>query len=59
MGLGYDHDKVRKEEIQKVTLDEIKRVAQKYFRDGKSVEVVVGPPAAKASEPLHNPTKTP
>jgi zinc protease len=59
LGLGYDHDKVRKEEIEKVTLDEIKRVAQKYFRDGKSVEVVVGPPVAKASEPLHNPTKAP
>ena len=59
LGLGYDHEKVRKEEIGKVTLDQIKRVAQKYFRDGKSVEVVVGPPVAKASEPLHNPTKTP
>jgi hypothetical protein len=30
-------------------------VAQKYFRDGKSVEVVVGPPAAKASQSLHQP----
>jgi zinc protease len=55
LGLGYDHEKVRKEEIGKVTLDEIKRVAQKYFRDGKSVEVVVGPPAAKASQSLHQP----
>lgn len=59
LGLGYDHDKVRKEEIGKVTLEEIKRVAQKYFRDGKSVDVVVGPPATKAAEPLHNPSKAP
>ena len=59
LGLGYDHDKLRKEEIEKVTLGEIKRVAQKYFRDGKSVEVVVGPPATKSTEPLHNPSQAP
>ena len=59
LGLGYDHDKVRREEIEKVNLEEIKRVAQKYFRDGKSVEVVVGPPIAKSIEPLHNPSKAP
>lgn len=59
LGLGYDHDKVRKEEIGKVTLEEIKRVAQKYFRDGKSVEVVVGPPVTKTTQPLHNPSKAP
>ena len=59
LGLGYDHDKVRREEIEKVNLEEIKRVAQKYFRDGKSVEVVVGPPVAKSTEPLHNPSKAP
>ena len=57
MGLGYDHEKSRPEEIAKVTLDDIRRVAQKYFRDGKSVEVVVGPSASKAAEPLHDPTK--
>jgi zinc protease len=57
MGLGYDHQKVRAEEISKVTLEDIRRVAQKYFRDGKSVEVVVGPPASKSAEPLHDPTK--
>lgn len=57
MGLGYDHEKQRTEEISKVTLDDIRRVAQKYFRDGKSVEVVVGPAPSKAAEPLHDPTK--
>jgi zinc protease len=56
LGLGYDHNKVRKEEIEKVTLDDVKRVANKYFRDGKSVEIVVGPPADK-SAPLHDPAK--
>jgi len=59
LGLGYDHDKVRKAEIEKVTLEDTKRVANKYFRDAKSVEVVVGPPVSKAAEPLHNPTMTP
>jgi zinc protease len=56
LGLGYDHNRVRKEEIEKVTLEEIKRVANKYFRDGKSVEIVVGPPAGKTA-PLHDPAK--
>lgn len=54
LGLGYDHDKVRTQEIEKVTLDDIRRVAQKYFRDGKSVEVIVGPPTKNAA-PLHQP----
>lgn len=59
LGLGYDHDKVRKAEIEKVTLEDTKRVANKYFRDAKSVEVVVGPPASKSVESLHNPSKAP
>ena len=54
LGLGYDHDKGRTKEIESVTLDDIKKVAQKYFRDGKSVEVIVGPPV-KNSAPLHQP----
>ena len=57
LGLGYDHNKIRSEEIQKVTLDDVKRVTQKYFRDSKSVEIVVGPPAAKTNAPLHDPAK--
>jgi len=54
LGLGYDRYKTRTQEIEKVTLEDIRRVAQKYFRDGKSVEVVVGPPI-KSTEPLHQP----
>jgi zinc protease len=59
LGLGYDHETVRRAEIEKVNLDDIRRVAQKYFRDGKYVDVVVGPPAAKAGESLHDPAKAP
>ena len=59
LGLGYDHDKFRTAEIEKVTLEETKRVANKYFRDAKSVEVVVGPPASKSAAPLHDPAKIP
>ena len=59
MGLGHDHQKVRRAEIEKVTLEDIRRVAQKYFRDGKSVEIVVGPSTSKAAEPLHDPAKQP
>jgi predicted Zn-dependent peptidase len=58
LGLGYDHDKQRRAEIEKVSLSDTKRIANKYFRDAKSVEVVVGPPA-KGSAPLHDPSKTP
>ena len=54
LGLGYDHDKFREQEIEKITLDDIRRVSQKYFRDGKSVEVIVGPPATN-KQPLHQP----
>lgn len=58
LGLGFDYDQKHTEAIQKVTLEDIRRIAQKYFRDGKSVEVVVGPPSAKSDAPLHDPSKT-
>jgi zinc protease len=59
LGLGYDHEKIRRSEIEKVTLDDIRRVAQQYFRDGKFVDVVVGPPAKNNTAPLHDPSKAP
>ena len=59
MGLGFDYDKKHSEAIKKVTLEDIRQVAQKYFRDGKSVEVVVGPSPAKSAALLHDPSKTP
>ena len=43
-GLGADHYKQRKAEIEGVTLDDTKRVANKYFNQPGSVEVIVAPP---------------
>ena len=43
-GLGADHYKQRKAEIESVTLDDTKRVANKYFNQPGSVEVIVAPP---------------
>ncbi|MDD5198871.1 MAG: pitrilysin family protein [Terrimicrobiaceae bacterium] len=43
-GLGADHYKKRKAEIESVTLDDTKRIAGKYFNQPGSVEVIVAPP---------------
>jgi zinc protease len=59
LGLGFDHEKIRGAEIEKVKLEDIRRVAQKYFRDGKFVDVVVGPPPSKGDQTVHDPAKTP
>ena len=59
LGIGFDHEKVRSAEIEKVNLEDIRRVAQKYFRDGKFVDVVVGPPSSRADQTLHDPAKAP
>lgn len=47
-GLGADHYKKRKTEIESVTLDDTKRIANRYFQQPGSVEVIV---AAAASAP--------
>jgi zinc protease len=47
-GLGADHYTKRKSEIEAVTLDDTKRVANKYLQQPGSVEVIVAPPAAPA-----------
>ncbi|MFV0338271.1 MAG: M16 family metallopeptidase [Chthoniobacterales bacterium] len=44
VGLGYDLKDRRIEEVEAVTLEDTKRVAQKYFLNQKPVEVVVRPP---------------
>lgn len=44
VGLGYDNYAKRKELIEGVQADEIKRVANKYFKTPARVEVVVRPP---------------
>ena len=43
-GLGFDHYKSLEREADAVTLDEIKRVAAKYFRDQPYVLATVRPP---------------
>lgn len=43
MGLGYDNSTHRKEEIEKITLDDIRHVTAKYFRADSSVEATVLP----------------
>lgn len=44
MGTGYDDYTRRKDELEKITLDDIRRVAAKYFPASASVEATVTPP---------------
>jgi zinc protease len=46
-GLGFDYYKKLDQEVNAVTLDEIKRVAAKYFRDQPYVLATVRPPVKK------------
>jgi len=46
-GLGFDYYKKFDQEVNAVTLDEIKRVAAKYFRDQPYVLATVRPPQNK------------
>jgi zinc protease len=48
-GLGFDHYKSLEREVEAVTLDEIKRVAAKYFRDQPYVLATVRPPEGTAA----------
>ncbi|MEY2546766.1 MAG: zinc protease, partial [Verrucomicrobiota bacterium] len=43
-GLGFDNYKKLEPEIEAVTLDDIKKAAQKYFRDQPYVLAIVRPP---------------
>nr|HRJ72991.1 insulinase family protein [Terrimicrobiaceae bacterium] len=49
VGLGYDRQLQRKEEIDAVSLEDVRRVANKYFSTPARVEVIVRPPAKTAS----------
>lgn len=49
-GLGFDHYKKLEAEANAVTLDDIKRTAQKYFRDQKYVLAIVRPPDKAAAK---------
>ena len=44
MGLGFDAHKRRKQEIEKITLDDVRRVAAKFFAPASAVEATVLPP---------------
>jgi zinc protease len=46
-GLGFDHYKSLERDVEGVTLDEIKQVAAKYFRDQPYVLATVRPPTKK------------
>jgi len=54
MGLGYEAHKSRKEQIEKITLDDTRRVAAKYFHTDSSVEAAVMPPPDKDPKPATN-----
>ncbi len=45
-GLGFDHYKSLEQEVNAVSMDDIKRVAAKYFRDQPYVLATVRPPAS-------------
>jgi zinc protease len=44
MGLGFDAHKRRKQEIEKIALDDVRRVAAKFFAPASAVEATVLPP---------------
>ena len=44
MGLGFDSYKHRKEDIEKVSLEDTRRVAAKFFSSENAVQATVLPP---------------
>ena len=51
MGLGYDAFTRRKQEIEKISLDDIRRVTSKYFQSNARVEATVLPAASNQKPP--------
>jgi zinc protease len=49
MGLGWDAYSHRREEIEKITLDDVRQTAAKYFESPSRVEAVVLPPEKPAA----------
>ena len=52
MGLGFDSYKHRKDDIEKVSLDDTRRVAAKFFSSENAVEATVLPP--EKTQPTEN-----
>lgn len=51
VGLGHDYHLRRQAELEAVTLEDIRRVAARYFRDAPPVQATVKPPAPAAKNP--------
>ena len=51
MGLGYEAFTRRKQEIEKITLDDIRRVTAKYLQSNARVEATVLPPDSNQKPP--------
>jgi zinc protease len=49
VGLGFDNHLRRKAQVESVTLDDVRRVATKYFASPSRVEVIVRPPEKTAA----------
>jgi zinc protease len=54
-GLGFDYYKKLEHDVEAVSMDEIKRVAAKYFRDQPYVLATVRPPTSTAGRPESSP----
>ena len=55
LGLGYENQAKRKAEVEAITLDDVKRVAGKYFNNPARVETIVRPPEKTAAVPAQAP----
>ena len=54
VGLGYDNHLRRRAQVESVTLDDVRRVAARYFSSPSRVEVIVRPPEKTAAN--HTPS---
>ncbi|MGB7837420.1 MAG: pitrilysin family protein [Terrimicrobiaceae bacterium] len=54
VGLGYDNHLRRRAQVESVTLDDVRRVASRYFSSPSRVEVIVRPPEKTAAN--HTPS---
>jgi zinc protease len=55
VGLGFDNYLKRKAQVESVTIDDVRRVAAKYFDTPARVEVIVRPPEKTAANHVPSP----